>query len=122
MLRNSKTATPAWPTTYFGEPGLLTADKAELSFITWCGTSRKCELTFLGYAFERLGGAFDPVLAVVSVCRKQADHFVGSARGRTCNVAGGKIDGLSDTIFMTQRPLHTQKRQLPPSVPLASAD
>src|ERR1700678_2327558 len=109
MMRNSKTATPARPTTYFCEPGLLTADKAELRFIKRCDTSRKCELTFLGYTFERLGGAFDPVLAVVSVGRKQADHLVGSACGRTCNVAGGKIDGLSDPIFMAQRPLHYAK-------------
>jgi hypothetical protein len=80
------------------------------------------ELTFLGYSFERLGRALDPVLTVISVGRKQTDHLIGSARGRTCDIAGGKVDGLSNPVFMTQRPLHHAKRQLPRLVPLALAD
>ena len=91
-------------------------------FIAIGRISGNCELAFLGNAFERFGGVLDPILAVVTVGRKQADHLVGSARSRTCDIAGGKIDSLSNAIFMLQRPLHHAKRQLAPKVPLASAD
>ena len=67
------------------------------------------ELTFLGNAFERLDRAFDPVLAVIAVGRKQPDHLIGAARGRTCDIAGRKIDSLTNVVFMLQRPLHHAK-------------
>ena len=80
--------------------------------------SGKRELAFFGDAFERFGGALDPVLAVVPVGRKQTDHLIGSARGRPCNVAGGKVDDFSNVILVLQRPLHHAKKRPPPSVPL----
>src|SRR5271168_1174696 len=64
------------------------------------------ELTFLGYPFESFGRAFDPVLAVVAIGWQQPDHLIGAAGGRTGDVAGCKVDGLSNGIFVLQRPLH----------------
>src|SRR5579863_7193060 len=71
----------------------------------------KRELAFLGDTFECFGRALDPVLAVVAIGRKQADHFIGPTRGRPRDIAGGKIDSLSNVIFMFQRPLHHAKRR-----------
>jgi hypothetical protein len=67
------------------------------------------KLTFFGNAFERLDGALDAVLAVVSVGRQQADHLVGSGRRRTRDIAGGEIDGLTNPVFMFQRPSPLRK-------------
>src|SRR6266853_3542316 len=72
------------------------------------------ELTFLGNPFESFGRAFDPILAVVAVGRKQADHLIGAAGGRTRDIAGSKVNGLSNGEFMFQRPLHHAKRRLRP--------
>src|SRR2546425_6538268 len=55
------------------------------------------ELAFLGNAFEGFGRVFDAILAIVTVGRKQPDHLIGAAGGRSGNVAGSKIDGLSDS-------------------------
>ena len=64
------------------------------------------ELTFLGYPFESLGRALDPVLAIVAVSRQQPDHLIGAAGGRTGDIAGCEIDGLSNGKLVLQRPLH----------------
>src|SRR4249919_1450698 len=77
--------------------------------------SGDCELAFLGDPFEGLGRAFDAILTIVTVDRKQAEHLVGAAGGRSGNVAGSKIDSLSNGVLVLQRPLHTQsdrQRQL----------
>src|SRR5215471_17560626 len=81
------------------------------------GALGKGELAFLGHPFERFGRTLDPVLAVVAVGRKQTDHLVGSARGRTCDIASGKIDNGSNVIFVLQRPLHRAKMPASPTVP-----
>jgi hypothetical protein len=94
---------------YFSERGLLTAGEAQKPPHRRCIRSGNRELTFLGNALERFSGALNPVLAVVSVGRKQADHFVGSARGRTRDIAGSKIDGLSNPVLMCQRPSPLRK-------------
>src|ERR1700722_4233349 len=60
-------------------------------------SSGDVELTFLRHPFESLGRIFDPVLAVVAIGREQLDHLIGAAGGRTGNVAGREIDGLSIT-------------------------
>ena len=69
-------------------------------------SSGERELAFLGDAFEGFGRALDPVLTVVAIGRQQLDHLIGAGRGRTRDVAGGEIDGLSDDKFVLQRPLH----------------
>ena len=77
------------------------------------------ELAFLGNPFERFGGAFDAVLAVVTIGRKQPDHLIGAGGGRTGNVAGSKIDSLSHGVLMLQRPLHYARTPAALTVPLA---
>src|SRR3984893_12037232 len=67
-------------------------------------SSGDVELTFLGDPFESLGRAFDPVLAVIAVGRKQADHLIGAAGGRTGDIAGSEIDGLYNVELVLQRP------------------
>src|ERR1700730_11021583 len=102
----------------FGERGLLTADETESRFASPLRTVlRNGELAFLGHPFERFDRTLDPVLTVIAVGRKQPDHFIGAARGRTSHVAGGKIDSLSNVVFMLQRPLHHAKTSAPPTVP-----
>src|SRR5882757_8847731 len=64
------------------------------------------ELAFLGHPFKRLGRALDAVLAVVAVGGQQPDHLIGAGGGRSGNVAGSKIDSLSNGVLMLQRPLH----------------
>src|SRR5205814_6395597 len=64
------------------------------------------ELAFLGNAFEGFGRAFDAILAIVTVSRKQPDHLVGAAGGRSGNIAGSKIDSLSNGVLVLQHPLH----------------
>src|SRR5882757_2114104 len=67
-------------------------------------SSGDVELTFLGDPFESLGRVFDPVLAVIAVGRKQTDHLIGAAGGRTGDIAGSEIDGLSNGELVLQRP------------------
>src|SRR3979490_558088 len=76
------------------------------------------ELTFLGHPFESLGRTLDPILAVVAVGREQPDHLIGAASGRTRNIAGSKIDSLSNGEFVLKRPLHHAKMPAVPTVPL----
>src|SRR5229473_3630085 len=71
--------------------------------------SGNVELTFLGHPFESLGRTLDPILAVIAVGRKQPDHLIGAAGGRTGNIAGSEIDSLSNGEFVLQRPLHHAK-------------
>src|SRR5260370_8907461 len=71
--------------------------------------SADVELTFLGHPFEGFSRALDPVLAVVAVGRKQANHLIGAAGGRTRDIAGSKINGLSNGEFVLQHPLHHPK-------------
>jgi hypothetical protein len=68
--------------------------------------SGNIELTFLGHPLKSFGRAFDPVLAIVAIGRKQPDNLIGAAGGRTRDIAGRKIDGLSNVVFVLQRPLH----------------
>src|SRR5258708_2335414 len=81
-------------------------------------SSGNVELTFLGYPFKSLSRAFDPILAVIAIGRKQPDHLIGSARGRTRDIAGSKIDSLSNGEFVLQRPLHHAKTPAVLTVPL----
>src|ERR1700738_1337701 len=67
-------------------------------------SSGDVELAFLGDPFESLGRVFDPVLAVIAVGRKQTDHLIGAAGGRTGDIAGSEIDGLSNGELVLQRP------------------
>src|ERR1700723_2841520 len=85
--------------------------------------SRDVELTFLGYPFESFGRTLDPVLAIVAIGRQQPDHLVGAAGGRSGDIAGSEIDGLSNSKFVLQRPLHHARNvghML--TVPLRTAD
>src|SRR6185312_11045003 len=77
------------------------------------------ELTFLGNSFEGLGGAFDSILAVISVSRQQPDHLIGAAGGRTGNVAGSEIDSLSDDVFVLHALLHHARMPAAPAIPRA---
>src|SRR5258708_7836914 len=74
--------------------------------------SADVELTFLGHPFEGFSRALDPVLAVVAVGRKQANHLIGAAGGRTRDIAGRKINRLSNGGFGLQHPLHDAKSRL----------
>jgi hypothetical protein len=103
-------------------PGLLTAGEAEPASPAARHQSGNVELTFLGYPFESFGRVLDPILAVVAVGRKQPEHLVGAAGGRTRDIAGSKIDGLSNGEFVFQRAFSIRKTQAMPTVPLASAD
>src|SRR4051794_13814788 len=106
------------------EPGVLTASETREpvrpAISTIRADARRCrvdtqemsnrhsgdvELTLPGHPLERLGRTLDPVLAVVAVDRKQLDHPIGSAGGRTSNIAGSKKDGLSNGEFVLQHPL-----------------
>src|SRR6202521_6372563 len=78
-------------------------------------TSVNVELTFLGHPFESLGRALDPILAVIAVGREQSDHLIGAAGGRTGDIAGSKIDSLSNAEFVLQRPLHHAKTPVVPT-------
>src|SRR5712692_5581432 len=105
------------------EPGLLTAIRMRTASPgPACHSSGDVELTFLGHSFESLGRAFDPILAVVAVGRKQPDDLIGAGGGRSRNVAGSKVDSLSNGIFVLQRPLHHARTPAVLTVPLASAD
>lgn len=75
------------------------------------GRSSSLQLAFPGYALERFSRALDAVLTIVAIRRQLADHLVGSARRRAGNVAGGEIDGFSNLIFVSQRPLLTRVRK-----------
>src|SRR3954452_17925559 len=67
------------------------------------------ELAFLGHPLESVSRVFDPILTVVAIGRKQPDHLVSPARGRTGHVAGRKIDALTNVVFMLQRLLPSRK-------------
>src|SRR6202043_3946195 len=93
---------------WFCERGLLTAgEKESTGHAPYF--SGKVELTFLGHPFESLGRAFDTILAIIAIGRKQPDHLIGAAGGRTRDIAGSKIDGLSHGEFVLQHPLHQAK-------------
>src|SRR5947199_10846555 len=77
------------------------------------------ELAFLGDPFESSGRAFDTILTVVAIGREQPDHLIGAAGGRAGNVAGSKIDSLSNGVLMLQRPLHHARTPAALTVPLA---
>ena len=80
------------------------------------------ELTFLGYPFESFGRAFDPVLAVITIGRKQPNDLISAAGGRTSHIARGKIDSLSNVVFVLQRLLHHAKNVGRAHGPAASID
>jgi len=80
--------------------------------------SANVELAFLGHAFESLGRALDSILAVIAVGRKQPDHLVSAAGGRPGDITGSEIDGLTNVVFVLQRPLHYAKTSAAPTVPL----
>src|ERR1700676_2963874 len=95
---------------YFRERGGLTASGVRTAQPAMHEiSSGDVELTFLGDPFESLGRAFDPILAVIAIGRQQPDHLIGAAGGRTGDIAGSEIDGLSNGEFVLQRPLHHTK-------------
>src|SRR5437879_6315559 len=102
---------------WFCERGLLTAGGTESAGRTRY-LSGNVELTFLGHPFESLGRAFDTILAVIAIGRKQPDHLIGAAGGRTRDIAGSKIDSLTDGEFVLQRLLHHAKNVGVLTVPL----
>ena len=67
------------------------------------------ELTFLGNALESFGRALDPILAIIAFGRKLPDDLIGTAGGRTRNIARGKVHRRSNREFVLQRPLHHAK-------------
>jgi hypothetical protein len=81
----------------------------------WSG---KVKLAFLGHPFESLSRALDSILAVIAVGRKQADDFVSTTRGWTCDIARSEIDGLSNGKLVLQHPLHHAKTPAVPTLPL----
>ena len=85
-------------------------------------SSGNVELTFLGHPLKSLGRAFDPVLAVIPVGRKQPDHLIGAAGGRTRDIAGSKVNGLSNGEFVLQRLLPSRKKPAVLTVPLQRPD
>src|SRR5882757_334825 len=90
---------------YFRERGDLTASGVGTAQPAMHAiSSGDVELAFLGDPFESLGRAFDPVLAVIAIGRKQTDHLIGAAGGRTGDIAGSEIDGLSNGELVLQRP------------------
>src|SRR5476649_2572712 len=94
----------------FREPGLFTASAMQAAFIRPSEQILgNCELTFLGHALESLGRMLDPILTVIAIGRQQPDHFIGAACTRTCNVARRKVDGLSNGVFVLQRPSPSRK-------------
>src|ERR1700691_5670818 len=104
----------------FCDRGLLTAGEEGSRFSTAAFSPAACnssgttssgnvELTFLGHPFESLGRTLDPILAVIAIGRQQPDHLIGAAGGRTGDIAGSKIDGLSNSEFVLQRPLHHER-------------
>src|ERR1700761_5666329 len=76
--------------------------------------SRGGELAFPGDPLESFGRTLDAILGVVAFGGKLADHLIGSARGRTRDVARSEIDGRSDGILVRQRPSPSQKRRFAP--------
>src|SRR3954465_12182054 len=92
---------------WFCERGLLTAIEVEPPTAGRLHTtvSGNRELAFLGDPFESFGRAFDTILTIVAICRKQPDHLIGAAGGRTGNVTGSKIDSLSNGVITHPDPL-----------------
>jgi len=104
------------------KPGLLTAAKWNPLRAAMRRISGNGELAFLGYPFEGLGRALDPVLAVIAVGREQPNHLIGAAGGRTRDIAGSKINGLSNGEFVLQRLLPSRKKPAVLTVPLHRPD
>src|SRR5258707_10881838 len=103
-------------------PGLLTAGETDSACPVMHGSSGNVELTFLGHPLKSFGRAFDPVLAVIPVGRKQPDHLIGAAGGRTRDIAGSKVNGLSNGEFVLQRLLPSRKKPAVLTVPLQRPD
>src|ERR1019366_3183097 len=103
---------------WFCERGVLTAGAMKSPYPPGAQDLRKCRAHFPWPPVQSLGRAFDAILAVVAIGRKQADHLIGAAGGRTRDIAGGEIDGLTNVVFVLQRPLHTQETPVAPTVPL----
>ena len=78
------------------------------------------KLAFLGDPFEGFGRAFDPVLTVVAIRRKQTNDFISTGGGRTRNIARRKVNRRSYWEFVLQRPLHHANSRLRATVPAAS--
>src|SRR5262249_5936147 len=72
--------------------------------------TRAVELALLGHAFERLVGAFDAVLIIVAVGRKQLDDPVRVVGGHMANRPRREVHGLANLKLMLfqRRLLHTQ--------------
>src|SRR6266700_4496724 len=70
---------------------------------------RDGKLAFLGYSFECFGRALDPVLAIVTIGRKQPNDLIGAACGRTRHVTRSEVNGRPNVEFVLQRPLHHAK-------------
>ena len=110
------------------EPGLLTTSEMEppsghvRNSTGVVDSSGDVELTFLGYPFESLGRIFNSILTVITVGRKQPDHLISAAGGRTGDIAGSKIDSFSNGIFVLQRPLPSRKNVGHAHGPAAMAD
>src|ERR1700740_3561410 len=95
------------------ERGVLTAGAMKAISPGRARNLGNIELTFLGHPFESFRRALDPILTVVAIGRQQPDHLIGAAGGRTGDVAGSKIDGLSNVVFVLQRTLHPRKECRP---------
>ena len=87
-----------------------------------CSGLADFELAFLGYALKRLRGTLDPVLTIVSIGWEQPDHLIGAAGSRTRDIAGSKINGLSNGEFVLQRLLPSRKKPAVLTVPLQRPD
>src|SRR3954469_11438047 len=86
------------------------------------GRSADGELAFFRHPLKCFGRTLDPVLTVVTVGRKQPDHLIGAAGGRTRDIAGSKIDGLTHAKLVLQRLLHHTEMPAMLTVPIAAAD
>jgi hypothetical protein len=71
------------------------------------------ELTLLGDPLKRFRRALDPVLAIVAFGRKLPDDLIGTAGGRTRDIARCKVHRRSNRVFVLQRPLHHAKSPRP---------
>ena len=119
--RESAFATFAFRQNGFCERGRLTAVKTDppSSGCLRTRVSGNRELAFLGDPFESFGRTLDTILTVVALGRKQPNHLIGAAGGRTGNIAGSKIDSLSNGVLMLQRPLHHARTPAVLTVPPA---
>src|SRR5260221_4244597 len=86
--RNGTASAASLHTTLSGDRARLRRPQAAQETASGSGDR---ELAFLGNPFEGFGRAFDPILAIVTIGRKQADHLIVAPGGRSCNVAGSNI-------------------------------